>query len=88
LVGLSVRNANSIFYDEHADRILVTSASSATVNAVQLPAMKLSYMDTGWDVRFVRPMADYLLAITPFDGIVVQPRMVDSAEVGTTTAQR
>jgi hypothetical protein len=36
----------------------------------------------------VRPVGDYLVGITPFDGVVVQPRMVDSSEVGTTTAQR
>jgi hypothetical protein len=30
-------------------------------------------------VRFLRPVGDYLLGATLFDGIVVQPRMVDSA---------
>jgi len=37
--------------------------------------------DTGWKLRFVRPVGDYLEAATMFDGIVVQPRMVDSADV-------
>jgi photosystem II stability/assembly factor-like uncharacterized protein len=88
LPGVPIRNSNSIFYDARTDRVLLTSSSSDTVTAVQMPAMKISFMETGWSVRFVRPMADHLLAVTPFDGIVVQPRMVDSAEAGTTTAQR
>jgi hypothetical protein len=37
--------------------------------------------DTGWSLRFVRPVGDYLVGATLFDGIVVQPRMVDSAEI-------
>jgi hypothetical protein len=90
LRNLYIRNVNSIFYDQQANRILVTSNGPETkAFAVQLPTMQVSTWDTGWNLRFVRPVGDHLVAGTLFDGIVVQPRMVDSAEVGTTTtAQR
>ena len=35
----------------------------------------------GLELRFVRPMGDHLVGATMFDGMVVQPRMVDSLEV-------
>jgi len=88
LEALPVRNANSIYFDEKGNRVLVTSNGNATVSAIKLPEMKVSYWDTGWNLRLVRPVGDYLVGVTPFDGVVVQPRMVDSSEVGTTTAQR
>jgi photosystem II stability/assembly factor-like uncharacterized protein len=79
--SLYVRNVNSIFYDPIGDRVLITSNGPATVAfSVQLPQMKVSFWDTGWSLRFVRPVGDHLIAGTLFDGIVVQPRMVDSAE--------
>ena len=46
-----------------------------------ITSMQVNSWDTGWNLRFVRPVGDHLVAATLFDGIVVQPRMVDSAEV-------
>jgi photosystem II stability/assembly factor-like uncharacterized protein len=87
--GLYVRNANCIFYDEAKDRVLVTSGSAVTVAfAVQLPTLQVTSWDTGWNLRFVRPVGDHLIAGTMFDGIVVQPRMVESPDPGSATAQR
>jgi ligand-binding sensor domain-containing protein len=89
LQDLYVRNANCIFYDEAANRVLVTSNEPATmVFAVQLSTLKVTSWDTGWNLRFVRPVGDYLVAGTLYDGIVVQPRMVASPEPGSATAQR
>ena len=82
LKDLFVRNVNSLFYDEAANRMLITSSGPDTeAFAVALPSMQLSWWDTGWNLRFIRPIGDHLLAATLFDGIVVQPRMVDSAEL-------
>ncbi len=87
--GLDVPNANSIFYDEAANRVLVTAGGMVTeAFAVQLPAMQVIKWDTGWNLRFLRPVGNYLVAGTMFDGIVVQPRMVESPVAGETTAQR
>jgi hypothetical protein len=37
------------------------------------------YWNSGWKLRFARPVGDHLVAATLFDGVVIQPRMVDSA---------
>jgi ligand-binding sensor domain-containing protein len=77
--GLYVRNASCLYYDEAKDRVLVTSGGLGTqAFAVQLPGMQVTTWDTGWNLRFVRPVGSYLVAGTLFDGIVVQPKMVDS----------
>ena len=82
LKGLFVRNVNNLFYDEAANRILATSEGPETMAfEVPLPSMKIRWWDTGWNLRFMRPVGDHLVAATLFDGIVVQPRMVDSDEL-------
>jgi photosystem II stability/assembly factor-like uncharacterized protein len=82
LQSLYVRNINSIYYDEAAERMLVTSNGPATkVFDVAVATLKVSASDTGWNLRFVRPVGDHMVGATLFDGIVVQPRMVDSALV-------
>lgn len=97
LKDLYLRNGNSIYYDEASDRVLVTSNGPVTeAFAVQLPSMQVRWWDTGWKLRFLRyvpkdngkteseaPVGDYLLGATLFDGMVVQPRMVDSPEIAT-----
>ena len=82
LKNLYVRNVNSLYYDEAADRVLVTTTGPATeAFAVETVSKQVSSWDTKWNLRFVRPVGDHLVAATLFDGIVVQPRMVDSAEI-------
>jgi len=83
LPNLQVRNVNNLYFDEAANRMLVTTNEPATTAfAVEIPSMQVSSWDTKWNLRFARPVGDHLVAATLFDGIVVQPRMVDSAEVG------
>jgi hypothetical protein len=73
---------NSLYYDEVADRVLVTTNGPATeAFAVAAVSKQVSSWDTKWNLRFVRPVGDHLVAATLFDGIVVQPRMVDSSEI-------
>jgi photosystem II stability/assembly factor-like uncharacterized protein len=82
LTDLAVRKVNSLYFDEAANRMLVTAYEPKTeAFAVDLASMRVTTWDTGWNLRFVRPMGDHLVAATLFDGIVVQPRMVDSALV-------
>ncbi len=78
---LFVPGATGIFADQSGERVLVTSSQNTLVFAVHTPDMKVSYRDTGWVLSDVRPVGDHLLGITPFDGVVVQPRMVDSAQL-------
>jgi photosystem II stability/assembly factor-like uncharacterized protein len=82
LTGLSIRDVNSIFYDEPSQRMLITANSKNTIAfAVHLPDRTVRYWNSGWNLRLVRPVGDHLVGATLFDGIVVQPRMVDSSEV-------
>jgi photosystem II stability/assembly factor-like uncharacterized protein len=81
--NLVLRNVNNLDFDEPANRMLVTADEPVTTAfAVAIPSMQVSSWDTKWNLRLVRPVGDHLVAATPFDGIVVQPRMVDSALVG------
>ena len=70
---------SSVFYDESSNRVIVTTGGySSIVFSVQLPGKQVSYFDSGWSLRFARSVGDHLVAATLFDGIVVQPRVMDS----------
>lgn len=80
--NLAIGDVNSLFYDEPSQRMLITANNrNQIVFAVHLPDYAVKYWNTGWHLRLVRPMGDHLVGVTLFDGIVVQPRMVDSSEV-------
>jgi len=80
--NLPIRDVNSLFYDEASQRMLITANNKNQIAfAVHLPDYAVHYWNTGWHLRLVRPVGDHLVGATLFDGIVVQPRMVDSSEV-------
>ncbi len=82
LKNLSIRDVNSLFYDEPSQRMLITANNKNTIAfAVHLPDRTVQYWNSGWHLRLVRPVGDHLVGVTLFDGVVVQPRMVDSSEV-------
>jgi photosystem II stability/assembly factor-like uncharacterized protein len=79
LNGLNVSDVNSIYFDGRQGRVLITANASTTMAfGVSLANKAVKYWDTGWNLRFMRPVGDYLIGATLFDGIVVQPRMVQS----------
>ncbi len=74
--NLYVNSVNSIFYDESASAVTVTAAGNhGIVFTVQLPQRSVAYYESGWTLRFARPVGDHLVAATLFDGLVIQPRM-------------
>ena len=75
---LAVTQVDSIFFDAPSQRLLITTASSTFVFAVHLPDYKVNYWAAGWKLRFARPVGDHLIGATLYDGMVVQPLMVDS----------
>jgi photosystem II stability/assembly factor-like uncharacterized protein len=82
LTDVHFGDVNSLFYDEASQRILITANNTNTIAfAIHLPDRKVSYWNSGWNLKLVRPVGDHLVAATLFDGMVVQPRMVDSADV-------
>ncbi len=84
LPSVSVRDVNSLFYDALSQRVLATVGGASTLAyAIHLPDHAVQFWETGWNLRFVRPVGDHLVAATLFDGLVVQPRMVDSEKTGT-----
>ena len=78
---LDLNDVDSIYFDRSGDRIIVTTAQSDFVFSVHVPDYKVRYWNSGWRLRFARPVGDHLVAATLFDGIVIQPKMVDSAVV-------
>jgi photosystem II stability/assembly factor-like uncharacterized protein len=80
--NLFVRDVNSLFYDEKGQRVLITANGSTKIAfAAHLPDKKVTYWNTGWDLRLMRPVGDHMVAATLFDGVVIQPEMVNSSEV-------
>ncbi len=78
LRSLYVNHVSGIYFDSAEHRVLVTANQSTTTFAAHVPDFKVSFWDTGWNLRFVRPAGDHLVGATMYDGIVVQPVMVDS----------
>jgi photosystem II stability/assembly factor-like uncharacterized protein len=81
LKNFPIRDVNSLFYDEPSQQMLITANNKNTIAfAAHLPDLAVHYWNTGWHLRLVRPVGDHLVGATLFDGVVVQPRMVDSSE--------
>jgi photosystem II stability/assembly factor-like uncharacterized protein len=76
--NLATPQVDGIYFDRSSNRILLTTANSTMVFAVQLPDHTVRYWDTGWRLRFARPVGTHLVAATLYDGVVIQPKMVDS----------
>jgi photosystem II stability/assembly factor-like uncharacterized protein len=77
--NLLLSDVDAVYFDTSSDRLLVTTAQSDFVFAVHVPDYKVNYWNTGWKLRFARPVGDHIVAATLYDGIVIQPQMVDSA---------
>ncbi|MGI4757095.1 MAG: WD40/YVTN/BNR-like repeat-containing protein [Janthinobacterium lividum] len=78
--NLFVPDVSGIFFDQAGQRVFITSNQpDHLVFTVHLPDGKVTYRNAGWALRGVRPVGDHLVGLTPFDGVVLQPRMVDSA---------
>lgn len=84
LRNLFVRHVDGVYYDAANKRVLVASAGGTVGFAATLPDYKVSYWDTGWPLRFLRPVGDHLIGATLFDGVVVEPKMVASPFAGET----
>jgi photosystem II stability/assembly factor-like uncharacterized protein len=81
LSSLYVSQVTGMFFDSAAHRVLVTAGNATVAFAVHLPDFKVNFWDTGWNLRFTRPVGDHLIGATMYDGVVVQPVMVDSKMV-------
>jgi photosystem II stability/assembly factor-like uncharacterized protein len=84
--NLDLSQVDGMYFDPAGDRILLTTAVSTMIFSIKVADHKVSYWDTGWKLRFARPVGDHLVGVTLYDGIVVQPKMVDSSFGGTQVA--
>ncbi len=80
--NLYVPNVGGLHYDQASSRVLISSSSPETpVFTVHTPDMKVSYMTAGWGMNTLFAVGDHLVGVTRNDGVLLQPRMVDSALV-------
>ncbi len=81
---LDLNDVNSIYYDAagvsgNGGRVLVTANNASTFAcAIAVSDKSSQCWDTGWHLRELRPVGDHFVGVTLFDGVVVQPRMIDS----------
>ena len=85
--NLETPQVDGIIFDAAGDRMLMTTSTSSMIFSVHLPDHNVTYWDTGWKLRFARPVGDHLVAATLYNGVVIQPKMVDSSFGGTQVAQ-
>jgi photosystem II stability/assembly factor-like uncharacterized protein len=76
LHNLALTEVTGLFFDKAANEMLVTSVNQIYVFAVHLPEYQVKAWDAGWKLRFMRPVGDYFIGATLFDGMVVQPKMI------------
>ena len=75
---LEIPQVDGMYFDPAGQRMLLTTSRSTMIFSVGIPDHRVTYWDTGWKLRLARPMGDHLLGATLYDGMVVQPKMVDS----------
>jgi photosystem II stability/assembly factor-like uncharacterized protein len=65
---------DSLNYDAHQDRILVSSRSSDQIYALDPKSLDWTWVQTGYRINLARAAGDRLLAASLYDGVVVQPQ--------------
>jgi photosystem II stability/assembly factor-like uncharacterized protein len=64
---------DSLSYDAHRDRILVSSRSSDQIYAIDPKSLDWTWVQTGYRINLARAAGNRLLAASLYDGVVVQP---------------
>jgi photosystem II stability/assembly factor-like uncharacterized protein len=80
LPNLLITDVNSLSFDATTKQLFVTGTDSPVAFEVQFPDQKVTRWDTGWTMRFIHRIGDHMIGATLFDGMVLQPRMVDSTQ--------
>ena len=80
--NLFVPNVSGLQYDKASSRVLISSSSPETpVFTVHTPDLKVGWATAGWSMTSVRAVGDHFVGFTRNDGVLLQPKMVDSASV-------
>jgi photosystem II stability/assembly factor-like uncharacterized protein len=64
---------DSLSYDAHLDRILISSRSSDQIYALDPKSLGWTWVQTGYRINLARAVDGRLLAASLYDGVVVQP---------------
>lgn len=77
--NLPIHDVNSLEYDRASHQVIATANATTTlVFGIHVPDLTTKAWDTGWHMRFVRVLGDHMIGATLYDGMVLQPRMVES----------
>jgi len=68
------RDVDDLCYDPALKRVLVSSTSSEEIYAVDPKTWTWKWWHTGYDVSFIRPAGDRIVAASIADGVLVQPQ--------------
>ncbi|HEY1987501.1 MAG TPA: transcriptional regulator [Terracidiphilus sp.] len=78
---LPLVGVDDLFYDVHANRILVSSRDSDFVYSIDAKSLDWKWLQTGFHLSLVRAAGDRLLAASLDDGVLAEPQGAKS-EVG------
>jgi len=85
--GLFVPDVSGLYFDAANSRVLVTANQPATmVFGVHEPDMAVTYWESGWVLRQARTVGDYLVGVTPYDGMVLQPKVARNQQSASSAA--
>ncbi len=76
-IPLPVANIDGVDFDAGLKRVVITSADSTLVFAVDPSDKTWKWWDAGWNVRMVHSVAGHLVAASLYDGVVVAPKESD-----------
>jgi photosystem II stability/assembly factor-like uncharacterized protein len=79
LAKLPVVDINGLSYSREMGRIVVTSAQSTMVFAIDESSKTWKWWNAGWTLHSVRSLGNRLVAASIYDGVVVQPKSEDTA---------
>lgn len=79
LSALPLADINGLNYNRELGRVVVTSARSTMVFAIDETDKTWKWWDSGWRVRAVRSLGGRLIAASMYDGVVVQPKSEETA---------
>lgn len=82
LSTLPMADINGLSYNRELGRVVVTSAQSTMIFAIDESSKTWKWWDAGWTLHSVRSLGNRLVAASIYDGVVVQPKSEETATAG------
>lgn len=71
-------NVDDLTYDDHLDKILVSSRSSDQVYAIDPKSLDWKWAQTGYRINRIRFAGDRLVAASLYDGVLIEPQAAEA----------